>query len=181
MSGTAHPGDAQPGDAQPDNAQPDNAQPDNARPDDARPDDARPDNARPDNALPDSGSAPNATTERVAVRRDPTIASGLRPVAELAERTPIGDAYLGSLVRTQLMLSLRTSLVLFIVLVSTPLTFALIPSLRKTSLMGVPIGWLLLGCVIYPVLVGIGIAFVRRATRTEAEFVDLVTDEKVGH
>jgi hypothetical protein len=126
----------------------------------------------------DRTAVPASPTQRVAVRRDPTIASGLRPVAELAERTPIGDAYLGTLVRTQFLLSLRTTLVLFIVLISAPLSFALIPSLRETSIKGVPIGWPLLGVLIYPVLVGIGIAFVRRAARTEAEFVELVTDDR---
>ncbi len=139
------------------------------------------DHDRPEQQSGRDGTAvPASPTQRVAVRRDPTIASGLRPVAELAERTPIGDAYLGTLVRTQFLLSLRTTLVLFIVLISAPLSFALIPSLRETSIKGVPIGWPLLGVLIYPVLVGIGIAFVRRAARTEAEFVELVTDDRDG-
>ncbi len=125
-------------------------------------------------ATPDHDGAP----QRIVVRRDPTRATGLRPVSELAERTPVGDAYLQSLVRTQLLLSLRFLLVLVTMLGSIPLILIMWPRLRTVGVAGVPIAWVVLGGLVYPLLVVIAVAFVRRASRTEAEFVELVGDPR---
>ncbi len=116
--------------------------------------------------------------QRVVIRRDPTRATGLRPVSELAERTPIGDAYLQSLVRTQLLLSLRFLLVLVTLLISAPLILIVWPNLRRTQFIGVPIAWFVLGVGVYLLFALVAVAFVRRAGRTEAEFVELVGDPR---
>lgn len=121
---------------------------------------------------------PRPVPERVVVRRDPTRATGLRPVSELAERTPVGDAYLRSLIRAQLLLSLRMLVVLVTMLTSVPLLLILWPRLRRATFGGVPIGWFALGLAVYPMLVLLALAFVRRASRTEAEFVELVGDPR---
>ncbi len=121
---------------------------------------------------------PREVPQRVVVRRDPTRATGLRPVSELAERTPVGDAYLRSLIRAQLLLSLRMLVVLVTMLTSVPLLLILWPGLRRATVGGVPIGWFALGFAVYPMLVLLALAFVRRANRTEAEFVDLVGDPR---
>jgi hypothetical protein len=118
--------------------------------------------------------AQSGPSARIAIRRDPTVASGLRPRAELAERTPVGDVYLRSLIRAQLLLSLRVTLVLVLVLVGPALVFAIAPDSRRVKLLGVPIAWPLLGFALYPAMMLIAALFVRRADRTEAEFVELV-------
>ena len=39
-----------------------------------------------------------------------------------------------------------------------------------------PLGWLLLGVVVYPTLVVLGWAYIRRAERNERDFAELVTE-----
>jgi hypothetical protein len=54
-----------------------------------------------------------------------------------------------------------------------PLAFRLAPSLARAELLGVPLAWLLLGVVAYPLLVVLAVVYVRRAERNEAAFREL--------
>jgi uncharacterized membrane protein len=115
---------------------------------------------------------------RQTVQRDPTRSRTLRPVRELADDTPLGNAYLGSLLRVQFMLALRMTLALiaFLVLLVASLVFT--GPLREMSWFGVPTGWLLLGVVPYPVFVLFAYVFRRRSERNEHDFVAFVAETK---
>ncbi|RKN46239.1 hypothetical protein [Micromonospora endolithica] len=97
-----------------------------------------------------------------------------RTRAELAEQTRIGETLVRGLVRAQLALALRLSLVVLIGLGGLPWLFAIAPSVGRVTVLGVNLPWLLLGVVSFPFLVGVGWAYVRLAERNEQDFTDLV-------
>jgi hypothetical protein len=55
-----------------------------------------------------------------------------------------------------------------------PLLFHLVPAVADVRVAGVPVPWLVLGALVYPLLIGLGLFYVRRAERHEREFADLV-------
>jgi uncharacterized membrane protein (DUF485 family) len=100
-----------------------------------------------------------------------------RPVIaarELAERTPIGDLYLRSLMRSQLALSLGILTIFVVFLAGVPLLFSLVPSFARTRVLRVPVVWLVLGLVAPVLLLVLAAVYNRFAERNEGEFVELV-------
>ncbi|HEY0870671.1 MAG TPA: hypothetical protein VGD55_09760, partial [Acidothermaceae bacterium] len=81
---------------------------------------------------------------------------------------------LHSLMRAQLGLTLGFIALAVGLLISLPLVVSLIPSLATRQVFGIPLTLAVLGVAVYPVLVGIAIAYVRLAERTERHFLDLV-------
>jgi hypothetical protein len=119
-------------------------------------------------------SEPNP--RRVEVRREPRRSSGNRAGSrDIDEQTSLGTTYMHSLVRTQLRLALATLAVVLVPLALIPALFALAPGIGRLAVGAVPVPWLLLGVVIYPLLVLVGWRFVRQAERNEAEFERIVT------
>lgn len=98
-----------------------------------------------------------------------------RPLhAELSEQTELGEIYLRGLMRAQLRLA-ATILGLGVVgLGGLPLLFWLFPSTRTVRLFDLPLAWLVVGVIIYPVTVVAAAYFVRRATRIESDFTEVV-------
>ncbi|MFC7547063.1 hypothetical protein [Plantactinospora sp. GCM10030261] len=94
--------------------------------------------------------------------------------AELTEGTRIGDAMVRGLVRAQLALALRLSLVVVIGLGGLPLLFAIAPTLGGVTVFGVNLPWVLLGIAAFPFLVAVGWLHVHWAERNEQDFTDLV-------
>jgi hypothetical protein len=105
-----------------------------------------------------------------AVRRPP----GRPALRALDEQDVVGELLVRSLVRAQLGLALRVGLVFALLLGSLPLAFLLAPVLGDMRVLGLRLPWLLLGAVVYPVLLGGGLVYVRLAERNEREFVELV-------
>ncbi|MFF5070564.1 hypothetical protein ACFY2R_04945 [Micromonospora olivasterospora] len=97
-----------------------------------------------------------------------------RTRAELAQQTQVGEALVRGLVRAQLALALRLSLVVAIGLGGLPWLFAIAPSVGRVTVFGVNLPWLLLGVVAFPFLIAVGWAYVRLAERNEQDFTDLV-------
>lgn len=97
-----------------------------------------------------------------------------RTRTELAQQTRVGEALVRGLVRAQLALALRLSLVVAIGLGGLPLLFAVAPSVGTVTLAGVNLPWLLLGVAAFPFLVAVGWAYVKLAERNEQDFTDLV-------
>ncbi|TMQ88579.1 DUF485 domain-containing protein [Actinomadura soli] len=93
---------------------------------------------------------------------------------EIDEQTGLGEAYMRSLVRTQLRLAIRLCLVLAAVVAGLPLLFALVPEVREQEVLGAPLPWVLLGGLIYPWFVACGWWYVRQAERNEDDFAELV-------
>lgn len=113
---------------------------------------------------------PRHTTRRAPVPR----------AREIDAATPVGEIYLGSLLREQARLALRILATLFGVLGSVPLVFHLWPSLAAHRVAGVPVAWWVLGLLAYPFLLLLGWIYVRRAERNERDFaalVDVIAEE----
>lgn len=94
--------------------------------------------------------------------------------AELAEQTPVGDALVRGLVRAQLALAVRMSLVVVAGLGGLPLLFVVAPALADVTVLGINLPWLLLGVAAFPFLLAVGWAYVRLAERNEQDFSAVV-------
>jgi hypothetical protein len=92
----------------------------------------------------------------------------------LTQQTRVGEALVRGLVRAQLALALRLSLVVVIGLGGLPLMFALAPAVGAVKLFGINLPWLLLGVGAFPFLVAVGWTYVHLAERNEQDFTDLI-------
>jgi hypothetical protein len=113
--------------------------------------------------------------ERVRV----VLAGGRRsrpdPAArEIEEQTLVGEVLVRGLIRTQLALAVRLSVVVAVLFGVQPLLFAVVPGLAGTEVAGVQLAWLLLGVLAYPLVIGVAWTYVRAAERNEQDFADLV-------
>ncbi|MDT4984394.1 MAG: hypothetical protein QOF95_1884 [Pseudonocardiales bacterium] len=105
-----------------------------------------------------------------AVRRMPT-----RPTShEIDEQTQVGAVYMDSLIRSQRRLAVMVCLTITAVLVGTALLGALVPRFAQLRLLGVPLPWVVLGVLVYPVLIMLAAYTVRKAERNEHAFTELV-------
>ncbi len=93
---------------------------------------------------------------------------------EIEEQTLVGEVLVRGLIRTQLALALRLSLLVGALFGVQPLLFALVPHLAEVEVGGLRLPWLLLGVLAYPLVVGVALAYVRAAERNEQDFADLV-------
>ena len=97
-----------------------------------------------------------------------------RARAELTQQTQVGEALVRGLVRAQLALALRLSLVVAIGLGGLPLLFAIAPTVGAVKLFVVNLPCLLLGVAAFPFLVAVVWAYVHLAERNEQDFTALV-------
>ena len=105
-----------------------------------------------------------------AARRGPN-----RPVSrEIDEQTELGEIYMSSLIRSQRRLALAVCATTATILIGIALAVALVPRFAELRLLGVPLPWLLLGVLVYPVLIGMAWFTVRHAERNERAFSELV-------
>jgi hypothetical protein len=111
------------------------------------------------------------TSPRTSAARRPATHTGTR---EIDEQTRVGEVYMHSLIQSQLRLGLAVIAGAVVVLGGLPLLFALVPATRTVAVFGVPLPWLLLGVVVYPVLYVAARIYVRHAERIEAEFTEFV-------
>ena len=117
-------------------------------------------------------------SERVRVTGPPrrrTAAASSR-ARDIDTDTRLGGIYLGSLLREQLWLAARVLGALALGVGSWPLLFHLWPGLAAVEAAGVPLAWLVLGVLVYPLLVGLGWWYVRRAERNERDFAELMAE-----
>jgi len=115
--------------------------------------------------------------ERVRVTGPPRRrADVVRPAGtrEIDAETALGEVFMRSLLREQLMLALRVLAALAVTVGMLPLLFHLVPSLGDARVGQVPLAWLLLGVLTYPWLVLLGWLYLRRAEGHERDFADLV-------
>jgi hypothetical protein len=112
--------------------------------------------------------------ERVRVTGPPRRRRPPARTGDIDAETRLGGIYMGSLLREQLRLALRVLALLGLGIGLLPLVFHLAPGLGNVRVLGLPVGWLLLGVVAYPFLWGLGWFYVRRAERNERDFADLM-------
>jgi nucleoside permease NupC len=109
---------------------------------------------------------PGPTRRRTAATRTREIDAGTR----------VGSIYMRSLLREQLRLALRVIATLFATVGSLPLLFHLFPGLAGVHVLGLPLAWLLLGVLVYPLFLVLGWRYIRRAEDNERDFTDLVQE-----
>jgi hypothetical protein len=95
---------------------------------------------------------------------------------EIDAETELGEVFMRSLLREQLMLAVRVLVAMALTLGMLPLAFHLFPSLGGVEVGPLPLAWVLLGVLTYPWLIVLGWFYVRRAERHERDFADLVSD-----
>ncbi len=93
---------------------------------------------------------------------------------ELEEQTPVGEIFLGALMRRQLSLSLRVAVPLVAALGAQPLVAWLWPAYGQVLVFSIPLPWLVLGAGTYPLLVAMGLYYVRHAETIDDEFSELL-------
>ena len=129
-------------------------------------------------AAPLSPIDPTLAARRVAVRnprgKATRRAPGERALTELAEQTEVGEVLLRSLTRAQLMLAVRIFAVFGCLLLGLPALFATYPGLADFHILGLPLPWVILGAAVYPMLVLLGVLYVRQAERNERDFVEFI-------
>ncbi len=148
---------------------------------------------RPDASIPRPAAGPNARPAAGPNAR-PAASSNARPAAErqrvvlahrrgarmvrtrveVQEQTQVGDALVRGLVRAQLGLALRLSLV---VIAAVALAVLLAPHLGTLTVFGMRLNWLILAVLVYPLLYGVGRLYVRLAEQAERDFVRVVDSE----
>lgn len=93
---------------------------------------------------------------------------------EIAGDSDLGTTYVSSLVRAQRQLSFGVLVVGILTLGALPLLFALVPATRSLTVAGMPLPWLVLGLLVYPVVVLTARWYTRASERIESDFSDLV-------
>jgi uncharacterized membrane protein (DUF485 family) len=96
---------------------------------------------------------------------------------EIEEQTPVGEVLVRGLIRTQLALAVRLSLLVGVLLGVQPLLFAFAPGLADAEVAGLRLPWLLLGVLAYPAVLAVAWVYVRSAERNERHFAELVSRE----
>ena len=120
------------------------------------------------------GTAPPRRERVTGPRRAAGRSRRMSVPSEIDARTPLGEVYMQSLVRSQLRLAVGVVLLLACTLGALPLLFWAFPALTRLHVLGIPLPWFLLGFAAYPFLLVVGRFYVRRAERNERAFTDLV-------
>ncbi|MGB8382705.1 MAG: hypothetical protein WCG47_15925 [Dermatophilaceae bacterium] len=124
-------------------------------------------------------SQPGGPPKRVRVtspRRDARRRGEVRPgQQDLTEQTGLGELYLTALLRVQLRLAMRVLFGVFVLPGGLPALFLLVPAANRLSVGPVPLPYLLVGFLVYPVVFLAARYHVRQAERLERDFAELVT------
>ncbi|MFC4374409.1 hypothetical protein ACFO5K_09860 [Nocardia halotolerans] len=99
----------------------------------------------------------------------------VRTRTEVVEQTDLGAALIGGLIRAQLGLALRLSLVVVVGFGALPVLFGT-DAIAATTILGIRLPWLILGLLAFPVLYAVGATYVRLAQRNEDDFLELAGD-----
>lgn len=122
-------------------------------------------------STPEGPRRVRVTSPRTSAARRPIMPTGAR---EIDEQTRLGEIYMQSLIQSQLRLSLGVIGGAVLLLGSIPLLFWLVPPIRTWSILGLPLPWVILGVLVYPVVYVAARIYVRHAERIEAEFTEFV-------
>jgi hypothetical protein len=101
-------------------------------------------------------------------------AGELRELRELEEQTPVGEIFLGALMRRQLVLSLRVAAILVVALGIQPVVAWLWPTYGMVRVFSIPLPWLVLGVGSYPLMIALGLYYLRHAETIDDEFSELL-------
>lgn len=129
-------------------------------------------------AAPRPGQEKRPGQEARQVITSPRTRAATRPrhprTREIDEQTRLGEVYMRSLIRSQLRLALSVYTLVAGVIGGLPALFLLAPEVARLRLLGIPLPWVLLAGLIYPMFVACAFGYVRQAERTEHDFAELV-------
>jgi hypothetical protein len=111
---------------------------------------------------------------RVTSPRTGAVRRRVAGTSEIDAQTQLGEIYMTSLLRAQLRLTALVIVAVVVLIGGLPLAFRLVPTVMDTQVLGMPLSWVLLAFVVYPVLFALGWLYVRAAERTEQDFADVV-------
>ncbi len=95
----------------------------------------------------------------------------MRPLTrEIDEQSNLGEVYMSGLMSAQLRLAALVLGFGAVGLGGLPLLFLLVPATRSLEIGRIPLPWLILAVVVYPVALVVARYYVRASERIEAEF-----------
>ena len=94
--------------------------------------------------------------------------------AEVTEQTTVGNVLIEAHIRAQLRLGLLIGTLVGAVMVGIPMLLLALPALRDVTVFDLPIGWIALSVMVFPVIVGGGYAYLKLAERNEDRFTQLM-------
>jgi hypothetical protein len=110
-----------------------------------------------------------------STRRGAATRGGLGPLTrDIDEQSNLGEVYMSGLMSAQLRLALLVLAFGAVGLGGLPLLFLLVPATRSLEIGAVPLPWLVLAVVVYPVALVVARYYVRRSERIEREFSEVV-------
>lgn len=110
-----------------------------------------------------------------STRRGAATRSDLQPLTrDIDEQTDLGEVYMAGLMSAQLWLALRVLAFGAAGLGGLPLLFLTVPATRGMEVGRVPLSWLVLAVIVYPVALVVSRYYVRQSERIEREFSDVV-------
>ena len=110
-----------------------------------------------------------------STRRDAPTRRDLRPLTrDIAEQSNLGEVYMSGLMSAQLRLALRVLVIGVVGLGGLPLLFLVVPASRTMDVARIPLPWLVLAVVVYPVAFVVARYYVRQSERIEADFSHVV-------
>jgi hypothetical protein len=122
-----------------------------------------------------SAGPPPVRVRVTSTRRDAPTRRDLRPLTrDIDEQSQLGEVYMAGLMSAQLRLAMRVLAFGAVSLGGLPLVFLLVPATRTMALGRVPLPWLVLAVVVYPVAIIVSRYYVRASERIEAEFSHVV-------
>lgn len=98
----------------------------------------------------------------------------LRTINELEQQTSIGEVLVRNLIRAQLRAAVGLGALVLLLFASVPLIALLVPEFAATTVVGVPLPWLVLGVLPFPLFFFVGMIYNRLAERNERDFVHMV-------
>lgn len=106
-----------------------------------------------------------------STRRDATTRGVVRPLTrEIDEQSNLGEVFVSGLMAAQLRLAAMVLAFGAVGLGGLPLLFLLVPATRSLDIGRIPLPWLILAVIVYPVALVVARYYVRQSERIEAEF-----------
>ena len=125
----------------------------------------------PGEHIGDGTATPPARVRVTSTRRDAPLRGDVRPLTrEIDEQSNLGEVYMAGLMTAQLRLAGLVLAFGAVGLGGLPLLFLLVPATRTLEIGRVPLPWLVLAVVVYPVALVVARFYVRQSERIEAEF-----------
>lgn len=92
------------------------------------------------------------------------------------EQSPADDVFTRALIRSQLKLALAVAIGFFLILLGIVGLLVLVPGIGSVTVLTVPLPWVVLGAILYPVICVIAAVYVRVSSRIEDRYRSLVDD-----